>query len=574
MIENILEQLDERLSCALQRWKYHLQHSGCDEASFVHRYDAAKAYNSLIALLRQYTSDKPLPSVDRLSEQLQQNQCFFITIAREQQTHGSTTAMCLCFIKSLRTVIEEQLGEILSTETEKNLARSLLYRVCDSIETAIVADVEQRNIQQSYRDLQQLNRQLSREKSTYESIFEATSNIVLLTDEEGMIIEANPEAKVFFSGRKLLGCFCGVVLGICDTSLDDLLLQTPPNRLHEINLKRDGFPQVFNLQILPLDQTSLSSQGVLILLSDITCMADHRQALEMRVAERTRALANSEKMLDAVFQSVGKGILLIDSEREIVKANQQASEMYGIPLEVMVGTPFCALTDTDGCRKLTQISESLPEGERQRIEVTSLYVDGTTFPSEITMTRMDRDGQRFWPVIVRDITEQRALEDGLRAEKLQSEEMNVTLRNVLKSIEDDRRKFEQDLNQRIRTGLLPAIEKIRYERESAVQSTYLDMLKGQLIALTTGFDSELDAEMLKLSKSELKVCRYIKAGMTGKEICDAMNLSFETIQTHRKNIRKKLGLRGREVNLHTFLANRNCHMDTPDNNHEPDSERT
>jgi DNA-binding CsgD family transcriptional regulator len=35
-----------------------------------------------------------------------------------------------------------------------------------------------------------------------------------------------------------------------------------------------------------------------------------------------------------------------------------------------------------------------------------------------------------------------------------------------------------------------------------------------------------------------------------------LNLSFETVQTHRKNIRKKLELKGSKVNLHTFLANR------------------
>jgi DNA-binding NarL/FixJ family response regulator len=35
-----------------------------------------------------------------------------------------------------------------------------------------------------------------------------------------------------------------------------------------------------------------------------------------------------------------------------------------------------------------------------------------------------------------------------------------------------------------------------------------------------------------------------------------MNLAFETVQTHRKNIRRKLGLRGKNVNLHSFLIGR------------------
>jgi len=163
-------------------------------------------------------------------------------------------------------------------------------------------------------------------------------------------------------------------------------------------------------------------------------------------------------------------------------------------------------------------------------------------------------------VIVRDITEQRALEDGLREEKLQSEEMNVTLRNVLKSIESDRQEAEQNLSHRIRSSLLPGLEKVRKERNQEVRSSYLNMLRDQLISLTSGFEKELDGDLLKLSKTELKICRFIKSGLTGKEICEAMNLSFETVQTHRKNIRKKLGLSGKTVNLHTFLANRNVDL--------------
>lgn len=32
-----------------------------------------------------------------------------------------------------------------------------------------------------------------------------------------------------------------------------------------------------------------------------------------------------------------------------------------------------------------------------------------------------------------------------------------------------------------------------------------------------------------------------------------MHFSLGTIQTHRKNIRKKLGLQGKDINLYTFL---------------------
>ncbi len=60
---------------------------------------------------------------------------------------------------------------------------------------------------------------------------------------------------------------------------------------------------------------------------------------------------------------------------------------------------------------------------------------------------------------MRDITEQKVLDLKLREEKLNAEEMNVTLRNVLKSIENDRKEFEQKLTERISSSILPGIEK-------------------------------------------------------------------------------------------------------------------
>lgn len=46
----------------------------------------------------------------------------------------------------------------------------------------------------------------------------------------------------------------------------------------------------------------------------------------------------------------------------------------------------------------------------------------------------------------------------------------------------------------------------------------------------------------KLSEREQEVIRYIKKGLTSKEIAALMHLSSYTIDTHRKNICRKLNL--------------------------------
>jgi two-component system invasion response regulator UvrY len=46
----------------------------------------------------------------------------------------------------------------------------------------------------------------------------------------------------------------------------------------------------------------------------------------------------------------------------------------------------------------------------------------------------------------------------------------------------------------------------------------------------------------KLSARELEVIRYIKKGHTSKEIAELMHLSSYTVDTHRKNICRKLNI--------------------------------
>ena len=45
----------------------------------------------------------------------------------------------------------------------------------------------------------------------------------------------------------------------------------------------------------------------------------------------------------------------------------------------------------------------------------------------------------------------------------------------------------------------------------------------------------------------------IKVGMTTEEIADRMNITSDTVKTHRRNIRKKLELVGNKCNLNSYL---------------------
>lgn len=377
---------------------------------------------------------------------------------------------------------------------------------------------------------------------------------MLITDDQGRITRTNPEAERCFPGRSAIGQCFWQLLKLAGANLKEVLHNYPPGDSHEIPLF-DG-RRTCALRILPFSPALSGVRGYILILNDITLLVDHAQQLEKLVTERTHALANSEQMLRHIFNSAGNGIMLVDESCRIVQANQRAAAIYGRSVEQLLGRDVRCLTDHDGQDELAACLSGQDESPGKIGEIAGLRPDGSILPTSVTVTRVTIDERRFWTLIVRNIARQKALEERLILEKTQVEEMNVTLRNVMKSIDEERRQFERKIARKIRTDLLPALEKVRYEGTAAVRSSYLDLIREQLVGLTKGFETELDAGLLKLSRTEIAICRFIQAGSTTKEICDALNLAFETVQTHRKNIRRKLGLKGKNVNLHAFLASR------------------
>ena len=122
------------------------------------------------------------------------------------------------------------------------------------------------------------------------------------------------------------------------------------------------------------------------------------------------------------------------------------------------------------------------------------------------------------------------------------------------SFEKEKQGLERGFCHKIESLLLPALHKIESESLSEVRNAYVDILRRQLLDFTRSFAQAIDAPFLNLTRTEMRICQYIQKGYSGKEIAEDMNISFDTVQVHRRNIRKKLGLTGRNINLFAFLS--------------------
>jgi DNA-binding CsgD family transcriptional regulator len=82
----------------------------------------------------------------------------------------------------------------------------------------------------------------------------------------------------------------------------------------------------------------------------------------------------------------------------------------------------------------------------------------------------------------------------------------------------------------------------------------LTEIEDHLQNITSSFVTKLTSEYVGLTPMEIQVATHVKQGKATKEIADILCLAPDTINVHRKKIRKKLGLSNKSVNLQTFLA--------------------
>jgi tetratricopeptide (TPR) repeat protein/DNA-binding CsgD family transcriptional regulator len=75
----------------------------------------------------------------------------------------------------------------------------------------------------------------------------------------------------------------------------------------------------------------------------------------------------------------------------------------------------------------------------------------------------------------------------------------------------------------------------------------------QFKAIHRGFIEFISSKYPSLTVTETKVCALLKINLSSKEISSLLNLSLRTVEDHRLNIRKKMGL-DKDVNLNQYIA--------------------
>jgi ATP/maltotriose-dependent transcriptional regulator MalT len=161
---------------------------------------------------------------------------------------------------------------------------------------------------------------------------------------------------------------------------------------------------------------------------------------------------------------------------------------------------------------------------------------------------------------IRDITSHKKLEQSLyqREKDLedkagQLEEINTALRVLIKNRDEDRRMLEIDIQANLKKLVLPYLDKVKKGRLDQDQQTYLELIESSLRKIFSPFIANMNSAFNFLTPMEIEVANLIKEGKTGKEIASLLGVAYKTVETHRYNLRMKLGIQNEKVNLRSFL---------------------
>lgn len=147
-----------------------------------------------------------------------------------------------------------------------------------------------------------------------------------------------------------------------------------------------------------------------------------------------------------------------------------------------------------------------------------------------------------------------AANDDLQERERELEEANAALSVLLGKLENSRQEFEDQILRQITGLVLPHVLKLK--RRLAGQEAdeaLVEIVEANLKQVTSSFANRLTSVLKNLTPAEAEIALMVINGQTTKDIARALSRDKSTIDFHRNNIRKKLGLSHRGVNLRSHL---------------------
>ena len=289
--------------------------------------------------------------------------------------------------------------------------------------------------------------------------------------------------------------------------------------------------------------------------------------LEQAETEQKRAKQSqraSEERYRTLFKLAADSILLIDPETsEILEFNDSAHKNLGYTREEFKKLRIKDLDVYESPDLFFERSEKLRKGiPVNSFETKQKGKDGVIRDVHVSGTLIEIGDRKYILSIWRDITESKKIENALReneaklAEQAKNlEETNTALKVLLRLRNEEKERTEENILSNVKQLINPYLKKLRHTELNAEQNNLVNIVESNLAEITSSLTPKLFSKSIGLTPRELDVANLVKNGLTSQEISDTLCLSDNAVAFHRRNIRTKLGLKRRKVNLRSYLQN-------------------
>jgi PAS domain S-box-containing protein len=279
------------------------------------------------------------------------------------------------------------------------------------------------------------------------------------------------------------------------------------------------------------------------------------------------------KIYKAIFDKATDGILLADiGNKKFYIGNKMICHTLGYSLEEIKNM---RVMDIHPEEDLPCVIEQFEKQSKREIglaqDIPVKRKDGSMFYADINSFLITLHKKTYLVGIFRDTTERKLAEEELRNARNELEirvkertaeleikthnleEANIALKVLLKRREEDKTELEEKILLNIKELVVPYLEKMKKNRLDEKQEAYVNILESNLNDITSSFSHKLSSKFLNFTPTEIQIANLLRQGKTSKEIAELLNSSPKSVAFHRENIRKKLGLNNKKINLKSYL---------------------
>ncbi|MBK1987738.1 response regulator [Sphaerospermopsis aphanizomenoides BCCUSP55] len=347
---------------------------------------------------------------------------------------------------------QDSIGEQRLTDADETLAAAQLADIANGTVTSAVATGLQN--QANYQQLVELFPEAI--------LVETQGKVVLVNSAAVKLFGAQQPTKLL--GKQLLDFVSTNSKTGVEQQLQNLRTNQQSIPLHEEQfLRLDG--TVIDVEIVAAAVTYQGKPAAQIVIRDITqsrqtelALYRANEELELRVAERTaelitvnhqlqaqlderrrtqEALRISQTRFEGILSIADDAIISIDGSQRITLFNQGAEKIFGYSADEVLGKDLDMLLPMRFSEQhrhhITDFGKSPSPARRmgERREIFGRHKDGTEFPAEASISKLDMGNECVYTVILRDITDRK------QVEKMKDEFVSVVsheLRTPLTSI--------------------------------------------------------------------------------------------------------------------------------------------